>query len=202
MYLYFDSEKIWLFKCIRSLHSAPSARIKINGHLSQIINLERGCRQGYPLAAVDRACVLSALVYSSGDQELPLQLPPAGLVSDAGHFLHVCVRHTATPTLPHSFPAWCDRRGLPSPSKFNTSKIYQSVGFVYLITTVGDKRDQINPRSLSPVVSVFAYKRLVLHSMSNHKVKEVRRCIEEQEERLQATPFLQLKHKRKANKWG
>ncbi len=36
--------------CIKKLYSLPNARIKINGHLSQIINLERGCCQRCPLS--------------------------------------------------------------------------------------------------------------------------------------------------------
>ena len=37
-------------QCIRSLYSNPTARIRINGHLTQPIKLERGCRQGCPLS--------------------------------------------------------------------------------------------------------------------------------------------------------
>ncbi len=37
-------------QCIRSLYSNSTARIRINGHLSQSIKLERGCRQGCPLS--------------------------------------------------------------------------------------------------------------------------------------------------------
>lgn len=35
--------------CIKTLYFSPNARIKINGHLSQVIYSERGCRQGCPL---------------------------------------------------------------------------------------------------------------------------------------------------------
>lgn len=37
-------------QCIRSLYSNPTARIRINGHLTQSIKLERGCHQGCPLS--------------------------------------------------------------------------------------------------------------------------------------------------------
>ncbi len=36
--------------CIRALYSSPTARIRVNGHLSQTINLERGTRHGCPLS--------------------------------------------------------------------------------------------------------------------------------------------------------
>lgn len=36
--------------CLNSLYHSPNARIKMNGSLSNTVNLERGCRQGCPLS--------------------------------------------------------------------------------------------------------------------------------------------------------
>lgn len=36
--------------CLRSLYTLPVARIKVNGDLSDLVSLERGCRQGCPLS--------------------------------------------------------------------------------------------------------------------------------------------------------
>ena len=35
-------------RCIQVLHSSPTARVKVNGSLSNSITLQRGCRQGCP----------------------------------------------------------------------------------------------------------------------------------------------------------
>lgn len=42
------SFKDGFIKCIRALYFSPTARIRVNGHLSQTIHLERGTRQGCP----------------------------------------------------------------------------------------------------------------------------------------------------------
>lgn len=51
-YLYQVMEKFGFRKkfiqCIKTLYTSPTARIKINGHLSETIYLQRGCRQGCP----------------------------------------------------------------------------------------------------------------------------------------------------------
>lgn len=51
-YLYEVIEKFGFCKkfiqCIKTLYTSPTARIKINGHLSETIYLQRGCRQGCP----------------------------------------------------------------------------------------------------------------------------------------------------------
>lgn len=39
-----------VIQCIKTLYSCPTARIKINGHLSRTIKLERGARQGCNLS--------------------------------------------------------------------------------------------------------------------------------------------------------
>lgn len=39
-----------VINCLKSLYLRPTAQIKINGSLSRIVTLERGCRQGCPLS--------------------------------------------------------------------------------------------------------------------------------------------------------
>lgn len=41
--------------CLKSLYCSPTARIKINGSISNVVNLERGCRQG---------CLLSPTLFA------------------------------------------------------------------------------------------------------------------------------------------
>lgn len=43
----FDSQ---IIGCLQSLYNSPTARIKINGDLTDTLQLERGCRQGCPLS--------------------------------------------------------------------------------------------------------------------------------------------------------
>ena len=51
-YLYRVMEKFGfckkIIKCIKMLYTSPSARIKVNDHLSKTIHLQRGCLQGCP----------------------------------------------------------------------------------------------------------------------------------------------------------
>lgn len=54
VFLYLVMEKFGFSKdfihCIQALYSSPTARIKVNGSLSDSITLQRGCRQGCPLS--------------------------------------------------------------------------------------------------------------------------------------------------------
>lgn len=36
--------------CVQALYSSPTARIKVNGSLSNSLTIQRGCRQGCPLS--------------------------------------------------------------------------------------------------------------------------------------------------------
>lgn len=47
--------------CLKSLYCSPTARIKINGSLSNTVSLKRGCRQGYPLSPTLFALLIEPL---------------------------------------------------------------------------------------------------------------------------------------------
>lgn len=53
-YLYLALERFGfnsqIIRCLQSLYNSPTARIKINGDLTDTLQLERGCRQGCPLS--------------------------------------------------------------------------------------------------------------------------------------------------------
>ena len=74
-YLYFTLQRFGfnslVILALKNLYHAPTARIKINGSLSDPVPLERGCRQGCPLSPALFALFIEPLAQAlREDQEI------------------------------------------------------------------------------------------------------------------------------------
>uniref|UniRef100_A0A3B3B8H2 Reverse transcriptase domain-containing protein n=1 Tax=Oryzias melastigma TaxID=30732 RepID=A0A3B3B8H2_ORYME len=133
-----------LITTIRSLYTEPTARIKVNGSLSDSIRLERGCRQGCPVSPLLFAIFLEPLSTWIKQHELITGIKIKGREQKVALFADDILIYLSKPD--SSFPVLMSALadfGLLSGYKINVNKT-QVINFNYTPSQIIKKTYEIN----------------------------------------------------------